>query len=256
MQCIISGYGYVGKATGLITLDNFSHDNSVDINDPYLNMTATTWDIADYHFVCVPTPLNEHNTHSLTAVADAIAVAAQHGFKGVTVIRSTMSPLDYDSLNLDAEQTIVWPEFLRKSSWAQDATMPLMSIVGGKNVEQFVSDYGKFPITHIGDAKSACMAKLSINSYLAVRTVITHDIRKTCDALNLNWGSVKHVLELDPRLGCGYWEQPGPDGEWGFGGGCLPKDTAAMSTLMNTLGIAQTYAAWAVDKNKTIRNIS
>jgi UDPglucose 6-dehydrogenase len=256
MQCIISGYGYVGKATELITLHNFSHGDSMDINDPYLNMTATTWDVADYHFVCVPTPLNEHNTHSLTAVADAIAVATQQGFKGVTVIRSTMSPLDYDSLNLDVEQTIVWPEFLRKSSWEHDATTPLMSIVGGKNVEQFVSDYGKFPITHIGDAKSACMAKLSINSYLAVRTVITHDIRKTCDALNLNWDSVKHVLELDPRLGCGYWEQPGPDGEWGFGGGCLPKDTAAMSTLMNTLGIAQTYATWAVDKNKTIRNIS
>ena len=250
MKCVISGYGYVGKATGLVALQN---GMTVSINDPYLSKIAKNWESAKYHFVCVPTPLNDSNTHDVSAVVNALRTAEQHGFCGITVIRSTMSPVDYDSLNLSSN-TIVWPEFLRKATWNWDALSPLMSIVGGNNVTDLITDCSKLPMQHIGSAKDACMAKLAINSYLAVRTVITHDIRTACDALQLDWDGVKQVLEMDPRLGKGYWQQPGPDGEYGFGGGCLPKDTAAMSTLLSNNNISQSYAEWAIERNKKLRN--
>jgi len=250
MNCVISGYGYVGKATELVALQNHI---SVYINDPKLPESIVDWKSAKYHFVCVPTPLNSEHTHDTSAVINALDLAAQQGFLGVTVIRSTMSPVDCDSLKLD-NTAIVWPEFLRKATWTTDAVTPLMSIVGGDNVAEFMQDFATIPITHIGSAKDAAMAKLAVNSYLAVRTVIVNDIRKTCDALNLNWRGVKQVLDMDPRLGKGYWDQPGPDGRYGFGGGCLPKDTAAMSTLMTDMQIAESYAAWAVERNKTLRD--
>ncbi len=252
MKCVISGYGYVGRATKLVALQNNIKLTDIDINDPYQSMSATNWQHAKYHYVCTPTPLSNSNLHDVSSVIDALSVANAAGFSGITVIRSTMSPLDYDMLNT-ADNTIVWPEFLRKSSWNTDALNPLMSIVGGNDVSEFMLDHCKLPMQHIGDARTACMAKLAINSYLAARTVILHDIRKTCDALQINWNGVKTTLDSDPRLGKGYWEQPGPDGEYGFGGGCLPKDTAAMSTLISNNGITDSYATWAIAKNTKIR---
>lgn len=250
MNCVISGYGYVGKATELVALQNHI---SAYVNDPKLPESVVDWQNAKYHFVCVPTPLNSDHIHDISAVINALDLAAQQRFVGVTVIRSTMSPVDYDRLNLN-NTAIVWPEFLRKATWNTDAVNPLMSIVGGDSVAEFMQDFANTSITHIGSAKDACMAKLTVNSYLAVRTVIVNDIRKTCNALNINWLSVKQVLEMDPRLGKGYWDQPGPDGKYGFGGGCLPKDTTAMSTLMTDMQIAKSYAAWAVERNKTLRD--
>lgn len=252
MKRIISGYGYVGRATELVALQNGVLHNDIEINDPYQSKSATHWQAAKYHYICTPTPLSDTNTHDLSSVIDALSVAAAAGFNGITVIRSTMSPTDYDVLNT-ADNTIVWPEFLRKSSWNTDALNPLMSIIGGNNVDEFLSDHCKLPMHCIGDARTACMAKLAVNSYLAARTVVLHDIRKTCDALQINWNGVKTTLESDPRLGKGYWEQPGPDGEYGFGGGCLPKDTAAMSTLISHNGITDSYATWAIAKNTKIR---
>ena len=250
MKSVISGHGYVGRATELVALQNHIE---ISLNDPKLPDTVVDWRSAKYHFVCVPTPLNDNNTHELSAVINALSVAEHHGFDGVTVIRSTMSPVDYNSLNLKPT-AIVWPEFLRKATWHIDALTPLMSVAGGDNVDEFIQDFAKTPITAIGSARDACMAKLAVNSYLAVRTVITSDIRKTCDSLDLNWHSVKQVLEMDPRLGKGYWEQPGPDGEYGFGGGCLPKDTTAMSTLMSENQVADSNATWAINRNKTLRD--
>lgn len=247
---IISGYGYVGKATGLVLADN---EIISTINDPALGMTTDAWTMAAYHFVCVPTPSAEDGTHDITAIKDAIMLSRVCGFNGVTVIRSTLGPLEFDRLDLDHGRTIVWPEFLRKATWQRDALTPLLSIAGGEDCRNFVVDLPNLDVEIIGDARTACMAKLAINSYLSVRTIITHDIKKACDRLGVNWVGVQHALEGDPRLGRGYWQQPGPDGAYGFGGGCLPKDTLGMSTLLDTAGVDENYANWALQRNKHVR---
>lgn len=250
MISIISGYGYVGRATELVLKEN---QIEVSVNDPALGMVTDQWETAAYHFVCVPTPSSEDGKHDISAIKVVLMLARVCGFKGTTVIRSTIGPLEFDQLGLDINKTIVWPEFLRKATWDKDATSPLLSIAGGANCKDFVYDHPSLKVSIIGDARTACMAKLAINSYLAVRTIITHDIRKACDQLNLWWPGVKMALDSDPRLGSGYWEQPGPDGKFGFGGGCLPKDTLGMGTLMTNIGNDSNYASWASKRNQEVR---
>lgn len=251
MKAIVSGYGYVGRATELVLKAN---NIEVCLNDPALGLSTNQWETASYHFICVPTPSSGDGTHDISALNDVIMHAKLCGFKGTTIVRSTIGPLEFDRLEIDPITTLVWPEFLRKSSWDKDALTPLLSIIGGENYRNFLADMPNLKATIVGDARTACMAKLAINSYLAVRTVITHDIRSACDQLGVNWQGVKQALDSDPRLGSGYWEQPGPDGQFGFGGGCLPKDTLGMSTLLDKLDLKDSYARWAIDRNLTLRS--
>lgn len=251
MIAVISGYGYVGRATELALRQN---DIRVNIHDPALGKSTDQWEQASYHYVCVPTPSAEDGSHDITALLDAIMHARLCGFAGTTVIRSTIGPLEFDRLELDPTKSLVWPEFLRKATWDKDATNPLVAIIGGEDCRDFLLDHPKLDLKVVGDARTACMAKLAINSYLAIRTVITHDIRKTCDHLGLNWVGVKQALDSDPRLGTGYWEQPGPDGSFGFGGGCLPKDTLGMATLLERTGMHDGYASWAISRNSKLRS--
>jgi UDPglucose 6-dehydrogenase len=41
---------------------------------------------------------------------------------------------------------------------------------------------------------------------------------------------------LDKRLGNSHWAVPGPDGDFGFGGHCFPKDLSAIIKITNDLG--------------------
>jgi UDPglucose 6-dehydrogenase len=257
MKTIISGYGYVGKATAIV-LKTYSQSQT-EIQDPALGFNADSWSDARYHFVCVPTPSGNnkknYKSHDISIVRQAIEYADSKGFQGITVVRSTMSPMDFDLLSdvLDLEKTIVWPEFLRKASFEQDAIQPLISIIGGVNCKILETDLKHYVFSIVDDCRTACMAKMAVNSYLATRLIIANDLRKACDKMNINWQGVRDTLASDPRLGYGHWDQPGHDGEYGFGGGCLPKDTEAMAKLLLDLDNLHSYAQWAMDKNKKLR---
>lgn len=258
MNFIISGYGYVGKATRRI-LDEYlgyyhKQRSVVEINDPYLEMHAVNWEAADWHFICVPTPIDQNSQYNLTAIADAINLAKLCGFKGHTVIRSTVSPTDINYIESLAGNVIMWPEFLRKASWEMDALNPPISIAGGKHVSELLDLFFKYKILPFNDAKTAAMIKLVANSYLAMKVIVAHDIAKSCEKLDIKPSDIQMALSMDPRLGTSHWQQPGYDGEWGFGGACLPKDTAAMQKLLEQTDVFDSYADWAIAKNDKIKS--
>jgi nucleotide sugar dehydrogenase len=255
---VISGFGYVGKATMRI-LDEYltfyyKQNKQIGINDSYLNFQVTEWESAEWHFICVPTPVDEDSRYDLSAIVDTINLAKLCGFKGRTVLRSTVSPADIDYIESIVGDIVVWPEFLRKATWEIDALNPPISIAGGKYVSELLDLFFKYKILPFTDAKTASMIKLVANSYLAMKIIVAHDIAKSCEQLNIKTSDVQLALSLDPRLGTSHWQQPGPDGEWGFGGGCLPKDTAAMQRLLNDTAVFDSYADWATNKNNAIKS--
>lgn len=258
MTFIISGCGYVGKATMRVLEEYliFYHKQpgNIEFNDPYLNLQTTNWESAKWHFVCVPTPINDQSEYDLTAIIDAITLAKICGFKGYTVIRSTVSPNDIDRIEKLTGDVIVWPEFLRKATWEMDALNPPISVAGGKYVNELLDLFAKYRILPFNDAKTASMVKLVANSYLSMKIIVAHDIAKSCQQLDIKPSDIQMALSMDPRLGTSHWQQPGPDGEWGFGGGCLPKDTAVMKKLLNNTNVFDSYADWAINKNNAIKS--
>jgi UDPglucose 6-dehydrogenase len=48
------------------------------------------------------------------------------------------------------------------------------------------------------------------------------------------------LITLDPRIGRSHTQVPGPDGKFGYGGHCLPKDMAALRNLSNNTPLLDT----------------
>ena len=87
-----------------------------------------------------------------------------------------------------------------------------------------------FPKAHIikTDSTHAEMVKYLTNSFLATKVSFANEIYQICDKLKVDYDKVVEYAVLDDRLGKSHWAVPGPDGDFGFGGHCLPKDLSAL----------------------------
>jgi UDPglucose 6-dehydrogenase len=57
----------------------------------------------------------------------------------------------------------------------------------------------------------------------------------------------------DGRVGHSHMNVPGPDGKFGFGGSCFPKDIQAMINFAESLDIEPSVLLGAWDKNLDVR---
>jgi UDPglucose 6-dehydrogenase len=57
----------------------------------------------------------------------------------------------------------------------------------------------------------------------------------------------------DHRIGITHMQVPGPDGLYGFGGACFPKDTSALLKYAESIGVEMSVLQAAVDKNNRVR---
>jgi UDPglucose 6-dehydrogenase len=58
---------------------------------------------------------------------------------------------------------------------------------------------------------------------------------------------------MDRRIGDSHTQVPGPDGYYGFGGACFPKDTEALLKYSEDRGINLNTLGAAVKKNTLLR---
>lgn len=252
---IISGFGFVGKAT-LITLEKFHIGTPlITIDDPFLGMESSQWQRADYHVICVPTQQMPDGNLDLSAIYDAIDRGKEQGFSGRTVIRSTINPLDYDSIIRNTFKVpVAWPEFLREAHWEEDAKDPRLVVMGGPSSDALAANFkDDFKITLVDDPRAAWMMKVARNAFYALKVMASGDLVDACSKLNIDYAEVKAALLADPMIGPSHWDQPGHDGSMGYGGKCLPKDTASLDRLLSDLGNADNFAAWAQKKNQNLR---
>ena len=78
---------------------------------------------------------------------------------------------------------------------------------------------------------TAEMIKYACNAHLAMRISFINGLADLCDATGANLGSVTAGLEMDPRTGTAV------HASLGWGGSCLPKDTAALVAHAKSLGL-------------------
>ena len=68
-----------------------------------------------------------------------------------------------------------------------------------------------------------------------------------------SWEQFIDMLTRDPRMGDSHMQVPGPDGKFGFGGHCFPKDTDAMLAYAKNKNIKLNLLKKAVEVNKKIK---
>jgi UDPglucose 6-dehydrogenase len=89
----------------------------------------------------------------------------------------------------------------------------------------------KFFIT---SAMEASLVKYTINTFLATKVTFFNQIYKYYIELNEGkephyelWNAFTEMVGADYRMGNSHMTVPGPDGQYGYGGNCFPKDVRA-----------------------------
>ena len=60
-----------------------------------------------------------------------------------------------------------------------------------------------------------------------------------CEQVGIDYDKVVEYAIYDERLGKSHWAVPGPDGDFGFGGHCFPKDLSAIINSFDTYGLLE-----------------
>ena len=88
-------------------------------------------------------------------------------------------------------------------------------------------------------AKHAEMVKYFTNCFLATKVSFANEMYNICQQLDLDYDKVVEYATYDERLGKSHWAVPGPDGDFGYGGHCLPKDLSAIVSEFDTYGLLE-----------------
>jgi len=241
----IIGYGVVGKAFA----DVFKEKVKIFIYDRYIpehNNIEPVVKNCSIVFVAVPTPMYEDGSIDISAVKDAfkriVSVKTPEKKLPIVVIRSTIVPGTTASLQkqFPSLHLVYNPEFLSERNSLADMERTDRVVIGGplkycKKVEEIyrlVFPYARYIIT---DTTTAEMIKYAANVTLAGQVMIANELYQICQKLNVDWVFVRNAIILDPLIGRNT-KVPGPDGDFGFGGKCLPKDLNALIHRAKELG--------------------
>ena len=123
------------------------------------------------------------------------------------------------------------PEFLKAGAAVSDFMHPERIILGTESqraIEHLSSLYAPFHRKHdrlmVMDAASAELAKYAANAMLATRISFMNELAGLAERVGADIEQVRAAVGADKRIGYNYLYAG-----CGFGGSCLPKDTAALA---------------------------
>lgn len=260
----IIGQGFVGSAVRE-GMQNYYNVVAYDKDPNKFSNAESILDVVSktkMTFLCVPTPMRasgQCDLRILRLALDEISASAQTE-NYIVVIKSTIPPGTTDQLNTEySNLDIVFnPEFLTEANAVEDYKNQNRIIIGGDRpsstyVKQiFAKAFPKVPIIKTSSTIAETI-KYVTNTFLSMKVSYANEIYQICKALNIDYDKVVEYARYDERLGNSHWSVPGPDGDFGFGGHCFPKDIAALQFVANTYGIDSTMLDAAIAKNKMVR---
>jgi UDPglucose 6-dehydrogenase len=186
----------------------------------------------EFVFLCVPTPQHASGDADMSYIE---AVAREIGpllpREAVVINKSTVpvgSTLVVEAVLGRGDVSVVSnPEFIREGSALHDSRKPDRIVIGSEDQAAAIRVAGLFkgidaPLI-VTDPASAETIKYASNAFLATKVSFVNAIANLCEAVGADIGEVLLGLGYDRRIGFELLK-PGP----GWGGSCLPKDTAAL----------------------------
>ncbi len=219
----------------------------------------------DAAFLCVDTPGTESGSPDLRQLLAAAGVAGRVlAPGGVVVTRSTVPPGTGSRLEEllrhagRGDVAVVHvPEFLREGRAWEDFREPDRLVVGANDPVagmRVAAMFGEIraPLFAV-DRVTAELAKYAANAYLATSISFANEMADLSDAIGASRTALFDILRADRRIGREAYLVPG----LGFGGHCLPKDTAALAAVGRALGceLGQVEASIRVNLGRTARAV-
>ena len=257
------GFGFVGEATAHAltpVADVAWHDPAKVGSRPLEDLLR--W--AEVLCICVPTPQGEGGAADLRFVREVVASIADQRPGCPTLLRSTVPPGTTEALVQEFPEVplVFIPEFLRQRCHLRDAAAPSRVVLGWSSAVSpalrvpvralFARRFPEVPRLEMS-AVDAELLKVAANALFGVKVSFANEMHELAQRVGADWGTVRDGLVLDPRIGDGHLSVPGPDGAFGFGGACLPKDMAGLLALAASAGVELEVVAAAVRVNGRVR---
>lgn len=260
MKVGIIGLGFVGNAIRIAF--NSPFEGSLVLIDPAKGYNNTYKDIisCDGVFVCVPSPQGDDGSCDTSILEDVLSNLNAVEYKGTVISKCTAPPDVYNRLNNQYPNLVHAPEFLTAANAVEDYARGEFAFIGGNvsahkyQAERIIRESQReLKSVYYCSIGEAAMAKYAINSFLATKVVFMNELYKVATRSGLDYDKISAMIKVDPRIGNSHLQVPGPDGSFGFGGMCFPKDTAALLKYAEGLGLNMNVIDAAVKKNTLLR---
>jgi len=268
MNLGIVGNGFVGSSVAFGFSPQCGCDGAVvkihDKDDSKsLHSMEEVVNTSDFIFVSVPTPSNKNGSINLDIVNDVLSQMNKlnNRTNNIFLLRSTVTPGTTRKLQRKFKNlNIVFnPEFLTERSAKFDFINQARFIVGGRKKDsKKVSELYKWrfgqniPIIET-NFETAELIKYMNNCFFATKVSFLNEMYQIADACGADWDMAVEGFVLDSRIGHSHLNVPGPDGKFGFGGSCFPKDIQAMINFAISLDVSPDVLIGAWEKNLEVR---
>ncbi len=267
----ICGQGFVGGALR----EGMKHAFDIIAYDKYKSDLSTVSSIFDMCkkaaivFVCVPTPMKLSTGECDTSIVEDVVNEVAAGFgatkrsngKPSIVLKSTVPPGTSERLQTEHKHVhiIFQPEFLTEANAVNDFKNQNRIVVGGdssyaraRTKSIFSKAFPNVPILETS-LTVAELVKYTTNAFLSMKVSFANEMYQICGKLDVQWDRVIEIASHDNRLGYSHWKVPGPDGAFGFGGHCFPKDLRALLFACEQLDVDTTMLEATWHKNNLVR---
>ena len=215
---------------------------------------------SDVVFVCLPTPMKNNGECYLGIVQNTLLGLDVINECKTIVVKSTIPPSTTEMWNKKFKniQIVFNPEFLTEANAIEDFKNQNRIIIGGprpattKVKGVFAKAFPKVPIIKTSST-IAEMVKYFLNSFLATKVSFANEMYEICSGLNIDYDKVIEYASYDERLGRSHLNVPGPDGDFGYGGHCFPKDVNALIKVAQDLLIEPHMLKATNEKNNKVR---
>jgi UDPglucose 6-dehydrogenase len=274
MRIGVVGGGVVGRATARCWME-FAEVRVYDVRPERATHTLGGVLACDLIFLALPTPGKPDGTLDVSALDEFFRGAdwpydSEHDYRDSNyVLRSTV-PIG-TTFRLRKEFGLVnlvhSPEFLTSRCAVADAQNPAQLLIGIPRSWTFDPEkdgcwsalrglylrrFPGVPIRVMSSDESE-FVKLALNSLFAIKVSAFNELHSLAGALSLDWGAVRAGILGDGRIAHSHTQVPGPDGRFGWGGDCLPKDAAQLLDHLHQFGAGPFMIQVTLDRNRRDR---
>ncbi len=268
----IFGNGFVGSAVqfGFSPSTGCDYEVRVYDKDPAKSVDTIeeTVNESEFIFLSVPTPSNKDGSMNLDIVEQALADISRvnENEHNIVLLRSTVVPGTTRELQskFDNLRIVFNPEFLTERNAKYDFINQARIIIGGGDTmiqKHEVEKVGGLYRSRFGESQpvietnweTAELIKYMSNCFFTTKISFMNEMYQVAEKCGVDWGVALDGFFRDGRVGHSHMNVPGPDGKFGFGGSCFPKDMQAMITFAESLGIEPFVLLGAWDKNLDVR---
>lgn len=231
----IVGYGHVGSIMKELFSDAVVYDEPKGIG------TREEINECDFAFVCVPTPKAKDGSCDTSIVDDVLSWLNP---KKCIILRSTV-PVGYTYHKYihDDKDIIFQPEYYGETiahPFADPHNRSWITLGGTNRLTKQVAELYQTVFTseliiNQVNSQTAELAKYMENSFYSVKVTFCNQFYDLANKLGVDYNQLRETWLLDPRINRSHTFVY-PDNR-GYGGSCLPKDTAAIIQQAEMNGI-------------------